>query len=514
VRQPSGWRLALALTAVTFCLSACWALLTPVFHGPDEPEHYDLISSLASNPHYPEYDQRGLDPTVDDLAQAMLNVGGGSRAPHLGAATPPPILASADLSDPPTGAVRPASNQMPQHPPLYYESMAAALRTMRLVDPGARAPAIASEVVFLRLLNAAVACTIPAAAMAALRLLSPRRTSGIAAGLACLVVPQFSHISGSINNDNLMNLFAAWSIVALLSILRRGLTVRRAVAAGVLVGLGAMTKAFGLLLVPLLAFVLILAVVRGRDRGRSLRFAALGGMIAAVLGGWFWLSNLLAHGSVSPTTFFDRAPTRPEGSVVDHRAWLDLAVRAIPERFWLSAGRYSVTFPDLLWKGLTVAGIALVVSGLVRLVRGGRWIEAGVAVAPFVFTLLYVLEHAHSIYVRTTWTSFLQGRYLFVGIAGLAAVAAAGIPRVSQVWVKRLAPLLVLAVQAAALASAANMFWGDGDGVRPGVWWRTVNAWSPWSPWILVLMGLLAAAATAVLALEIGRDRPGAPSAV
>ncbi|HWJ97190.1 MAG TPA: DUF2142 domain-containing protein, partial [Acidimicrobiales bacterium] len=232
MRQPSGWRLALALTAVTFCLSACWALLTPVFHGPDEPEHYDLISSLASNPHYPEYDQRGLDPTVDDLAQAMLNVGGGSRAPHLGAATPPPILASADLSDPPTGAVRPASNQMPQHPPLYYESMAAALRTMRLVDPGARAPAIASEVVFLRLLNAAVACTIPAAAMAALRLLSPRRTSGIAAGLACLVVPQFSHISGSINNDNLMNLFAAWSIVALLSILRRGLTVRRAVAAG------------------------------------------------------------------------------------------------------------------------------------------------------------------------------------------------------------------------------------------------------------------------------------------
>lgn len=506
---PRGWRLAVALTALAFCFSACWALLTPVFHGPDEPEHYDLISSLASDPHYPEYDQRGLDPTVDDLAQAMLNAGGGSRAPHLGAAAPPEILATANLTDPPTGAVRPASNQMPQHPPLYYESMAAALRTMRLVDPGSRAPSIASEVVFLRLLNAAIACTIPAAAMAALRLLSPRRTSGVAAGLACLMIPQFSHISGSINNDNLMNLFAAWSIVSLLWILRRGLTVRSALAAGALVGLGAMTKAFGLLLLPLLAFVLVLAVWRGRERGRSIRLAALGGAVAAVLGGWFWLSNVVTHGSASPTTFFTRAPTRPAGSVVDHRAWLDLAVRAIPERFWLSAGRYSVSFPDLVWKGLTAAGIVLVVAGLIRLVRGGRWIEASVAVAPFVLTLLYVLEHAHAIYVRTTWTSFLQGRYLFVGIAGLSAVAATGLPRVSQAWIKRLAPVAVLAVQAGALVAAANTFWGDGDGVDPGVWWRTVNAWSPWSPWLLVLMGLLAAAVTAVLAFEVGRDRSG-----
>jgi small subunit ribosomal protein S36 len=508
VRLPNGWRLALALTAVTFCLSACWALLTPIFHAPDEPEHYDLISALASDPHYPEYDQRGVDPTIDDLAQAMLNSGGGSRAPHLGAATPPAVLGTANLSDPPTGAVRPASNQMPQHPPLYYESMAAALRTMRLLDPGSRAPSIASEVVFLRLLNAAIACTIPAAAMAALRLLSSRRTSGIAAGLACLAVPQFSHISGSINNDNLMNLLAAWSIVSLLWILRRGLTLRSAVVAGLLVGLGAMTKAFGLLLVPLLVLVFLVALIRSRDRGRALRFAAFGGVVAAVLGGWFWLSNVISHGSMSPTTFFDRAPTRPDGSVVDHRAWLDLAVRSIPERFWLSAGRYSVTFPDAVWKGLTVAGIALVVGGLVRLIRGGRWIEALVALAPFVLTLLYVLQHAHSIYVRTTWTSFLQGRYLFVGIAGLAAVAGAGLPRVSNVWLKRLAPVVALAIQAAALATAANTFWGTGHGVRPGVWWRSVNAWSPWSAWFLVLAGLLAVLATAAVAFEIDRDRP------
>jgi len=510
VTLPTRWRLPLALTVVTFCLSACWALLTPIFHPPDEPEHYDLITALASDARYPEYDARGVDPTVDALAQAMLNAGGGSRDPRFGGATPPPILATANLSDPPTGQVRPASNQMPQHPPLYYESMAAAVRTMRLVVPGDRAPSIASEVLFLRLLNAAIASTIPVAAMASMRLLSTRRTSGLAAGLACLVVPQFSHISGSINNDNLMNLLAAWSIVAFLWILRRGLTLRSGAVAGVLVGLAAMTKAFGLIFVLLLGVVLLLAIVRARDRdrGRTIGAAALGGGVAAVLGGWFWLSNLVTHGSIAPTTFFDRAGTRPPGRPVDDPAWLEHAARSIPERFWLSAARYSVTFPDVVWMGLTALGVVLVFAGVVRGIRRGRWIETGVALAPFALTFAYVIQHAHSIYVRTTWTSFLQGRYLFVGLAGLAAVAAIGLPKAPRPWLRRLAPLVVLLVQGAALLVATSTFWGEGSGFTPGVWWRAYGDWSPWSPVLLLLTGLLALAATAALVLGATDDHP------
>ena len=133
------------LAVVLFMLgSVIWAVVIPLFHAPDEAEHYDLISSLASDTHYPQYDERAVNGTVDHLARDYLTAGNGSRQPHLGGLQPPPTSRTANLSDPVVLPERAASNQMPQHPPLYYQGSALALRAIRILHPGARSPSIAT----------------------------------------------------------------------------------------------------------------------------------------------------------------------------------------------------------------------------------------------------------------------------------------------------------------------------------------------------------------------------------
>ncbi len=141
------------LATLLFVLgSVIWAVVIPLFHAPDEAEHYDLISSLASDTHYPQYDERAVNGTVDQLARDYLLAGGGYRQPHFGGMQPPRAGATANLADPVVYPERVASNQMPQHPPLYYQGSALVLRAVRWLDPGARSPSIATEVFILRLL--------------------------------------------------------------------------------------------------------------------------------------------------------------------------------------------------------------------------------------------------------------------------------------------------------------------------------------------------------------------------
>jgi small subunit ribosomal protein S36 len=493
-------------TALFVVALSAWALVIPVFHAPDEPQHVDLIGALAHDPTYPAYDGRRMGPVTKAASTRWLDAGGGSRAPRLGE-RPRLVdpLAWAGLDAPGANDQRPdgAINQMPQHPPLYYELGGVALRVERAVDPGPD-PSLAAEVLFLRFWNVALMASLPLAAWALVRTLGGDDRTGSAAAVALLAVPQLTHIGSSVNNDNLLVPAAAWLAVATAAVARHGPSRGRNLAVGALLGLTLLTKAFGFLLIPWVVAAYALGGHRRRaepgEARRTVGGLAVAGGVVAVTAGWFWVQNLVTDGSVAPTTFFEQAPTRPAGQRIDQWFWVREAWDALPTRFWGSFGRYAADLPRPVVLAASAVLVALLV---VALVRSTARADLALALLPAAILGAYVLQHAHHIYEVTTWTSFLQGRYLFSAITGMAAVAAIGLDRLARPGPDRRGPgprtvlVAAAAMQLLGFRAVLDRIWG-GTGVSLREELDTALAWSPWP------RGLVLAIAVVGVAVALG----------
>jgi len=82
-----------------------------------------------------------------------------------------------------------------------------------------------------------------------------------AAGLAAFI-PEFLFISGAVNDDNGAALWGALALWAMMHILRKGLTPRRCVGLGLVLGLGWLSKLTVVSLVPTAALALFLTAIR------------------------------------------------------------------------------------------------------------------------------------------------------------------------------------------------------------------------------------------------------------
>ncbi len=475
-----------AACALFTATSALWTIAVPLFQGPDEPQHVDLAAYASVHARYPAYDGHHVGVVTRRAIDLYLNAGGGARHPDLGG-RPEPDMGGRHLDDP--GATnenpRVPFNQLPQHPPAYYELTAAVLRIERAVVPGAHGFDAAGETYLLRLVDVALMSSLPLAAWALCRRIGGSPQAALAASLATTAIPQLTHIAAVVNNDDLLTITAAWLAVAVGEVVARGPSPARTRAIAALLALACCTKAFGLLFIP---WVVLAHVWSWRRIGRvaeHLRSLAVAGAATFMVSGWFWLGNLHRTGSIAPTNFFDIAPHRPPGSIVDHRRWVEFFVHHMPVRFWGSFGRYAadLPLPVVTVASLVIAGALVLafVPPMGRLVTGSVDRAAlAITLVPMATLLAYVAQHAHEIYVRTGWFNFVQGRYLFAAVAPLVAVAAIGLDRLGgrvgarQVW------LFALALQALAGRTVLRAFWSaDRVGVATAA--RTAMAWCPLS---------------------------------
>jgi hypothetical protein len=382
---------------------------------------------------------------------------------------------------------------MPQHPPLYYESMAVALRTIRVLHGGDPYPTIAIEVLLLRLLNVLLVAPLPLLTWLIAREVGATDRLALASPALLLAVPQLTHIVGSVNNDNLLTVLGAALTWLGLRVVRRPGRWQRDLAVGLVLGAALLTKAFAFVLVPWVALAYVIAARRHRAHLRSARGLAIAGGVAACTSGWFWIRNLQRYGQIAPTTFFERAALHPHDPGTDHLGWLGQFARLLPERFWGSMGRYAARLPGSVVAIATAAVLACVVAALVDRRRGAERDRAAraMAVLPTLLLGAYVAQHAHHIYVVTGWYSFIQGRYLFAGVAGLMAVVALG----ADVLVRgRFRPIhalaFALAMQGLAGFVLLQQVWG-GDGVTLPLSVTTMVVWSPLPGPLVVLVGLI-----------------------
>lgn len=533
----------LAATVAFGLLGAVWSVVAPLGEAPDEPAHLALVLHLADGHPYPEYDGLANQAAIIRLCKTYAAA---TRAcPRDGERVTPTSMRRHPSGDAPDKASRPAwddeggagsvgqLNQMPQHPPLYYQSMATVLRIERAIGGGPMSTD--RELALLRLVNAALLAPLPLLAWWAARRFQMSEVVAVTAAVAVFAVPMLTHIGSTLNNDNLLTLLAAVGAALLAGVLRGDRSLRTAIGVGVVTGLALLTKAFGMVLVPAIVVAYLLGSrersTAGADAERDdadpglepldarpgwnervrsiVAPVAVAGGAVLVIAGWWYVGVRARTGKFAPTVESARitsalAPPGFEPSAADFAGEF---VRNVNNRFWGSFGWYTIRFPSWLATICTLAVIAAVATALAprRDESGSTRLQRLALLVPVVLLGGLVFARAWSLYATSSKFQFLQGRYLFAGIVGLLVLVAAGAVRATGRWAPIVAAGAAVVLQAEALRRCLQGWWG-GPGLGPRGQVRALVAWSAWPGEALALLLLVAGAAGAWFAVALVRS--------
>jgi predicted membrane-bound mannosyltransferase len=203
-------RLALALFAVAALNACCWALITPVFQGPDEVDHFAYTQSLV---------ERGEKPVNDPQAPVLR----WSSAERLA------LEGTSFLTDHQVGDTRAPwlAAQVRE-----YEAQVRRLRPSRSDGGGYTTSAahghasVFSQLTLMRIVSALLGALVVLFTFLLGRELAPRRPwLAVLAALLVAYEPMYGFVSGIVNNDVGVNATAAALELLLIRLLRRGVTI-------------------------------------------------------------------------------------------------------------------------------------------------------------------------------------------------------------------------------------------------------------------------------------------------
>lgn len=431
---PATYRLCLVAATVLFgTVLVLWAVLTPAFRAPDEPQHFNSVIRLVEGGGWPAPGEALISDGVRVAAeeagwvptQAPFIRQSGSVLPGEVGRTGPQQFVAIQPTDPADRSVitavgpldpattPPAVDQMTQHPPGYY-----ALGALLLTALDGEDWRWDQQLLALRLLSASLVVWLVPLAAAVTRNVGGSRRAALIAAVALTGASQLAHIDSAVTNDALANLAAAAVLwVASLAMTRRH-TWRLAVGAGVVLGAGLLSKGFLLAAIPVVALAFILGR-RANPRAAPRWWAAFWSQaVAFCVGGWWWLRNIVLYGAVQP----DGMPPRPyldSGREPDIGAFVRGAWDGLTSSGWGSYGWLELTVPGWFGEAATVV-LLLAVTVALLAARGNRAVLAVLLLLPLL-TLGIIIVGTLQTYVEDGYLAGLQGRYLFVGAAAFAA---------------------------------------------------------------------------------------------
>ncbi len=245
-----------------------------------------------------------------------------------------------------------------------------------------------------------------------------------AMGLAAFL-PQFLFISSTVNNDNAVILFSAWTLV----VLARWLTapslppLRQGAQLGLLLGLASLSKLSGLGLWVLAGLVWLALVLRHRSAIGGIQLAAVivgfGGLIAA----WWYVRNVALYGN--PTglnAMFAVVGRRPEALSLQG-LWAEFEGLRISS--WALFGWFNVPLDRWLYRLADfVCAIAALGLGVWFLFAARRQPRRQIAV--LVMLIAWIALVLAALVQWTRMTPGTQGRLLFPALAALALLFVLG----------------------------------------------------------------------------------------
>jgi len=371
----------LAVLLVVFVILATWYSLTiPLGEAPDEVPHFGLIRHLVQHGHLasPGDGHEAFQPPLYYLAGAILTFWIPDHTPHA-------VWANADydITDP----------LAPRNLLLHPATEAWPFRGWALAWH------------LVRLLSVLLGATTVWAVFHLGRQVFPEQPA-ISLGMAALTAftPQFLFMSAVINNDNAAAAVSAlvlWQIAALLR--RNSLKPLHLAVLGLLLGLGLLSKASLLALVPVIGLAIL--CVWWNNRARGTRHLLLAWLITfgvtALMAGWVYVRNLLVFGDPLAWSYIlVTNPVREVELTIEVLAWL---FQGLFHSFWL--GWIGVTFDEWIYWGigaLCLLGLAGFVAWLVL-----RWRRIEMCVR---WTVLLLGLHAGlTLLSLVQWTATVRG---------------------------------------------------------------------------------------------------------
>ena len=268
-------------------------------------------------------------------------------------------------------------------------------------------------------------------------------------------IPQFTFISASLSNDNMITAVSAATLVSLAAL--GGRTERKYIlwwewiGLGLLLSLGALSKLQGLGLSLAASYTFTLYARRQNSWGNLVRGAIWVGSIVLIVAGWWYVRNLILYGDPFGTiNLLSVTGERVEPLTL---SGLYGELRGLQMSFWGIFGWFSILLPSwtyTLFEMLTaLAALGAILVWIRSLGASRRKIakreqRVNAVEVSFVWAFISLLLLAYWISVAQG----SQGRLLFPAISALAVVAVVGLgfwagflPRVVRVALGTVVPL-------------------------------------------------------------------------
>ena len=238
--------------------------------------------------------------------------------------------------------------------------------------------------------------------------------------------PMTLFINASVNNDNLLMLLATitlWLLADELMAMKPGVRWGRTLLLGLLMGMAALTKVSGLMLLPVAALALTLSAWRTHDwRSWFVRGIILAVAVAALAGWWYARNWRLYRDLFGTAQMALIAGPRPSdiGLTDLLREWPSFWYA-----YWGVFGAFNVLAPQwFFWlvSALVLAGLAGLTLRLGRALRRQQMTTWPVHLTLAAFVLLTFAGIVH----WSLMTPASQGRLLFSGVAVIGMYLAAG----------------------------------------------------------------------------------------
>lgn len=363
-------------------------VLLPQLLIPDEKHHADMVlfaqegSWLQDG--WPAIGERRLDPAI---VEASLSLGPAER----------------ELRE----------NRALQHPPLFYVTAAgvSSLITLPLEDP-----ALAVKIWTYRLVAALASALLPIAFYLVAAELTSNRWIRLSSAVFPLAIPGVTLRNGAmVNPDALLMLLTSLGVLFAVRVAKGDRGWKTAVGLGLSTGLAAITKGHALLVIPVIMVAYGVQLARSRPLTRE-KFTSVvvAGGVSLVVGGWWWVRNLVLYRAVQPLGNVD-GTADPRG--LDWSSWLAGATERAVAGLWGAqfalGGRSYMSF---FWVLTAVVAIACAVGW----VRSSDRVDSSVAALYALLLFPAIFMTSALVYAKTGDVRGIQGRYLYPGFAGIA----------------------------------------------------------------------------------------------
>jgi hypothetical protein len=423
IRELERSRWLIAVLVLYLGMAVGYSLTVPIFETPDEPAHFLYANDLAAGDGLPildysespkEYHQpplyywlvAGVMRWFDTDGYKQFTV----RNPH------------AAISDASTFGNKNAYLHDPRREGWPFKGLSLAVHMGRLVSIGLGMVTVwATYSLALKFFSRGDAD--PGASQA-----------GLAAAAASVVAfnPQFLFISGALNNDNAVTALSSVALWATVTYYDRPRSVRWLVALGGLSGLAILTKTTGLAVIALILGVVAAKAVRQRLIRMLWLDAGIVVLLAALIGGWWYVRNALLYADPLLSRYIHRWLS---DEVAAPRTAIEILRRFEQGEisFWGTFGWLNITWGEWIYKLLRTWTR---LSGLGLLVLGVRWLihrsplgigkHVQVIISPLMAILAWTGLVAATLTQWILVSGGLQGRLLFPAISALAVLLVAG----------------------------------------------------------------------------------------